>query len=204
MPFFRCYDSILTLPLCMVCVVKHRFTYVTMATAALCCQVQCNGSCQCIMFSLFRLAGQYLQIYCLALPVSVSIASNIFGNLQLVLQKLKSMVYIIRSIKLTSQLEFCKSHIDFKIFSQNECSIEIFSYNYCFLLQPMFVYWILQKYLQAQVHLYQNGGNILLILQSIVWPFIIAGVLTNIISAIFHAIFIFGADMGVKYVLMKL
>ena len=34
--------------------------------------------------------------------------------------------------------------------------------------------------------------------QSIVWPFIITGFLTNVASAIFHAIFVIGADLGVK------
>ena len=34
--------------------------------------------------------------------------------------------------------------------------------------------------------------------QGIVWPFIIAGVLTNIINVIFHAIFLFALDLGVK------
>ena len=34
--------------------------------------------------------------------------------------------------------------------------------------------------------------------QGIVWPFIIAGVLTNIINVIFHVIFLFALDLGVK------
>ena len=37
-------------------------------------------------------------------------------------------------------------------------------------------------------------------LQSIVWPFIIAGLLSNIINVVAHAVFIFGLDLGIQWV----
>ena len=59
---------------------------------------------------------------------------------------------------------------------------------------------MLQKYLQAQVIMRRNKFTFdsLVHSQSIVWPFIITGFLTNVASAIFHAIFVIGADLGVK------
>lgn len=54
---------------------------------------------------------------------------------------------------------------------------------YTLFLPPFFVYWMLQKYLQAQ---------------SIVWPFILTGFIGNVANAIFHAIFIFGLGLGVN------
>ncbi|XP_019859010.1 PREDICTED: multidrug and toxin extrusion protein 1-like isoform X1 [Amphimedon queenslandica] len=54
---------------------------------------------------------------------------------------------------------------------------------FCLALPPFFVYWMLQKYFQAQ---------------SIVWPFIFTGALSNVACAIFHAIFVVWADLGVN------
>ena len=69
-------------------------------------------------------------------------------------------------------------------------------------LQGFFLYIMLQKYLQAQVCgrrvQHETFSSVLSVtLQSVVWPFILSGLLTNIISAILHALLIFVAGLGV-------
>ena len=50
-------------------------------------------------------------------------------------------------------------------------------------LPAMFLYFLLQKYLQAQ---------------NIVWPFIFTGIAANLVSALFHYLLIFVAGMGLR------
>lgn len=66
----------------------------------------------------------------------------------------------------------------------------------------MFLYIMVQKYLQAQVSMpamNNSDGNSVAIgplFQSIVWPFALVGLLANIISATLHGVLMFGAGLG--------
>ena len=52
----------------------------------------------------------------------------------------------------------------------------------CYIVQPMIVMTMLQKYLQAQ---------------SVVWVFALTALLFNLLTALFCAIFVYGLNLGV-------